>query len=154
MACRTCTRSIKAGLFEVALSPQFVSERTIFFSYAEPSNEGARTVGAQAELRDDGLHYVRVIFGQTDHVSGGHHFGSRIAIANDGTLFSTTGERYSEEARAQALDSHLGKVIQITANGEIPADNPYVKTSSGLKEIWSYGQRRCDSFGHRRTVDA
>ena len=131
----------QGGLLDVALSPQFASNRTIFFSYAEPSNEGARTVVARAELRDDSLHNVRVIFGQTDRVSGGHHFGSRIAIANDGTLFITTGERYSEKAKSQSLESHLGKVIHITANGEVPPDNPFVNKSQALKEIWSYGHR-------------
>ena len=131
----------QGGLLDVVVSPQFASNRTIFFSYAEPSSEGARTVVARAELRDEGLQHVTVIFGQKDRVSGGHHFGSRIAIANDGTLFITTGDRYSEKAKAQSLDSHLGKVIHITASGEIPADNPYAKTSGGLKEIWSYGHR-------------
>ncbi len=131
----------QGGLLDVVLSPQFASNRTLFFSYAEPSSEGARTVVARAELLDDGLQNVKVIFGQKDRVSGGHHFGSRIAIANDATLFITTGERYSEKARAQSLDSHLGKVIHITANGDIPADNPYAKTANGLKEIWSYGHR-------------
>ncbi len=131
----------QGGLLDVVPSPQFASNRTIFFSYAEPSSEGARTVVARAELGDDGLKNVAVIFGQKDRVSGGHHFGSRIAIANDGTLFVTTGDRYSEKAKAQSLESHLGKVIHITANGEIPADNPYAKASSGLKEIWSFGHR-------------
>ena len=131
----------QGGLLDVVLSPQFASNQTIFFSYAEPSNEGARTVVARAELGDDALQNVAVIFGQKDRVSGGHHFGSRISIANDGTLFVTTGDRYSEKAKAQLLDSHLGKVIHITANGEIPADNPYAKTANGLKEIWSFGHR-------------
>ena len=131
----------QGGLLDVVLSPQFASNRTIFFSYAEPSNEGARTVVARAEMGDVGLQNVTVIFGQTDRVSGGHHFGSRIAFANDGTLFITTGERYSEKAKAQSLNSHLGKVIHITANGDIPADNPYAKTANGLKEIWSFGHR-------------
>ena len=144
----------QGGLLDVVLSPQFASNRTIFFSYAEPSSEGARTVVARAELADDGLQNVTVIFGQKDRVNGGHHFGSRIAFANDGTLFVTTGERYSEKARAQSLDSHLGKFIHITANGEIPPDNPYAKTSSGLKEIWSYGHRNLQGAAINPTTGA
>ena len=65
----------QGGLLDVVLSPQFASDRTIFFSYAEPSNEGARTVVARAELADDSLQNVTVIFGQKDRVSGGRHFG-------------------------------------------------------------------------------
>ena len=144
----------QGGLLDVVLSPQFASNRTIFFSYAEPSSEGARTVVARAELGDDGLQNLKVIFGQKDRVAGGHHFGSRIAIANDGTLFVTTGERYSEKAKAQSLESHLGKVIHITANGEMPTDNPYVKTSNGLKEIWSYGHRNMQGAAINPTTGA
>ncbi len=131
----------QGGLLDVAVSPQFASNQTIFFSFAEPSSEGARTAVARAELTDDGLQNVKVIFGQKDRVTGGHHFGSRIAFAKDGSLFITTGDRYTEKARAQSLDSHLGKVIHLTVNGDIPADNPYAKTANGLKEIWSYGHR-------------
>ena len=144
----------QGGLLDVVLSPQFTSNRTIFFSYAEPSNEGARTVVARAELADEGLQNVTVIFGQKDRVSGGHHFGSRIAIANDGSLFVTTGDRYSEKASAQSLDSHLGKVIHITASGEIPPDNPYGKTANGLKEIWSYGHRNLQGAAINPTTGA
>ena len=144
----------QGGLLDVALSPQFASNRMIFFSYAEPSSEGARTVVARAELTEGGLQNLKVIFGQKDRVGGGLHFGSRIAVANDGTLFITTGERYSEKAKSQSLDSHLGKVIHITANGEIPSDNPYVKTPNGLKEIWSYGHRNMQGAAINPTTGA
>jgi len=37
---------------------------------------------------------VKVIFRQEPAVEGGMHFGSRIAIARDGSLFLTTGEAH------------------------------------------------------------
>ena len=61
---------------------------------------------------------------------------------------------YSEKARAQSLDSHLGKIIHIAANGELPADNPYAKTAHDLKEIWSFGHRNLQGAAINPTAGA
>ena len=55
----------------------------------------ARTAEASAQLAvgDNKIDNVKIIFAQADIVGGGAHFGSRIAIAKDGRLFITTGER-------------------------------------------------------------
>jgi glucose/arabinose dehydrogenase len=82
-----------------------------------------------------------VIFRQQPTVQGGHHFGSRLVFARDGRLFVTLGERNTERARAQTLDSHLGKVVRIERDGRVPADNPFVGRGGALPEIWSYGHR-------------
>lgn len=131
----------QGGLLDVVVSPQFSSNRTVFFSFSQPSTEGARTAVASAQLGDGKLENVKVIFGQAERLSGGHHFGSRIAIARDGSLFITTGDRYSEKDKAQQLSTHFGKVIHINADGSIPKDNPFVNTANAHKEIWSYGHR-------------
>jgi aldose sugar dehydrogenase len=128
---------------DVVVAPDFVRSRTIYFSFAQPVQGGARTAVASAQLASDDskIENVKVIFAQADVVSGGHHFGSRIAIAKDGTLFITTGERYSQKDKAQSLQSHLGKVIRINADGTVPKDNPFVNTANARAEIWSYGHR-------------
>lgn len=131
----------QGGLLDVVAAPDFQRSRMIYFSFAQPVAGGARTAVASAQLGDGKLENVKVIFAQTDVVSGGHHFGSRIAIARDGSLFITTGERYSEKDRAQSLQSHLGKVIHINADGSVPKDNPFVSNVAARSEIWSYGHR-------------
>ena len=131
----------QGGLLDVVTAPDFAQSRTIYFSFAQPVSGRARTAVASAQLGDDKIENVKVIFAQADIVGGGAHFGSRIVIAKDGSLFITTGERYSEKDKSQSLETHLGKVIHINADGSIPNDNPFVNTADARKEIWSYGHR-------------
>jgi glucose/arabinose dehydrogenase len=132
----------QGGLLDVARSPGFERDRTIFLSYAEPSGlASARTAVARAELAGHELRNLRVIFRQRQDSIGGMHFGCRLVFGRDGTLFATLGERFTERARAQDLSTHYGKVVRIRADGSVPADNPFVKTAGALPEIWSYGHR-------------
>ncbi len=131
----------QGGLLDVVLAPDFAQSRRLYLSFAQAVEGGARTAVASARLGDMALTDVRLIFAQADIVPGGHHFGSRIAVARDGSLYITTGERYVAKDRAQALDSHLGKVIRINADGSVPRDNPFVGQAGAKPEIWSYGHR-------------
>ena len=72
--------------------------------------------------------------------SGRQHYGCRIAFGRDGHLYLSTGER-NERARAQRLDDLAGKVIRLTRDGRVPADNPFVGRPGVRPEIWSYGHR-------------
>ena len=60
--------------------------------------------------------------------------------ARDGTLFVTLGDRSITEGRMQAqnMDSLLGKIVRINADGSIPKDNPFVGKEGVRPEIWSY----------------
>ena len=62
-------------------------------------------------------------------------------FARDGTLFVTTGDRFSYRERAQDLSTTLGKIIRINADGSVPKDNPFVNRAGARLEIWSYGHR-------------
>ena len=133
----------QGGLLDVALSPNFADDKLIVFSYAEPTAGGARTAVARARLDAEGLRLeeVRRIFAQNEDPSGNHHWGSRLVFARDGTLFITLGDRFHSRERAQALDSHLGKVVRIAIDGSVPADNPLAGRSDARPEIWSWGHR-------------
>lgn len=137
----------QGGLLDVVLSPSFAADKRIFFSYAEPVGRGAHTAVASAELNlEEGagggrLDGVRTLFAQNESPSGNNHWGSRLVFGRDGSLFVTLGDRYSERDRAQALDSHLGKVVRINTDGGVPRDNPFVGKKGALPEIWSYGHR-------------
>lgn len=131
----------QGGLLDVALDPEFAANRIVYLSYAEPRDGGNGTAVARGRLTESGLADVRVIFRQQPTVRSGHHFGSRLVFARDGRLFVTLGERNSERARAQTLDSHIGKVVRIERDGKVPADNPFAGRAGALPEIWSYGHR-------------
>ncbi len=131
----------QGGLLGIALDPDFASNRLVYLSYAEPREGGNGTSVARGQLGERGLTDVEVIFRQQPSVRGGHHFGSRLVFARDGRLFVTLGERNSERARAQTLDSHIGKVVRIERDGGVPADNPFVGRAGAMPEVWSYGHR-------------
>ena len=133
----------QGGLLDVALSPDFGTDRTIVFSFAEPTAGGARTAVARARLDLEGLRLedVKLIFAQNEDPSGSHHWGSRLAFDRAGNLFVTLGDRFNSRDRVQALDSHIGKVVRIRLDGSVPTDNPYVKRDGVRPEVWSYGHR-------------
>ena len=130
----------QGGLLDVALDPDFASNRLVYLSYSEPGPAGASTAVARGKLGDKGISDVKVIFSQKPKVSGGRHFGGRLVFALDGKLFITTGDRGQGDP-AQDLSSHIGKMIRINPDGSVPRDNPFVGRKGALPEIWSYGHR-------------
>ena len=130
----------QGGLLDVILDRDFGTNQTIYLCYAEPGTGGAGSAIARARLGAAGLDDLQVIFRQLPKVSGGLHFGCRLAIGHDGLLYATLGERYNRD-RAQDLGTHLGKVIRIRTDGAVPPDNPFVNRAGALPEIWSYGHR-------------
>jgi aldose sugar dehydrogenase len=130
----------QGGLLDVALDPDFASNRLVYLAYSEPGDGGAGTAVARGKLADAGLDAVQVIFRQEPKVVGGNHFGSRLAFAPDGKLFITLGERFQFEP-AQDLSNHLGKIVRLNPDGSVPEDNPFVGRKDAKPEIWSYGHR-------------
>lgn len=132
----------QAGLLDVILAPDFSQSKKIYFSYSEPGEKGTNsTAVSHALLNGNKLEKVTRIFSQQPKIASSAHFGSRLVWAEDGTLFVTLGDRYSEKDKAQTLDNHLGKVVRINADGSVPQDNPFIKTKGALPEIWSFGHR-------------
>ncbi len=135
----------QGGLLDVALSPAFGSDRTIYWSYSEPRQGGNATSVARGMLSADQrrLEQVRVILRAMPIYDGDKHFGSRLAFGSDGMLYVTLGERSDAPMRPQAqqLDSHMGKILRIKPDGSVPADNPFAGQPAALPEIWTLGHR-------------
>ncbi len=133
----------QGGLLDVALSPEFGKDRTVYLSYAEEGSDGkAGTAVGRGQLSEDRarLENFTVIFRQQPKLSVGNHFGSRLVFDRDGYLFIALGEN-NQRPTAQDLDKLQGKVVRILPDGEVPKDNPYVGKDNVRPEIWSYGHR-------------
>jgi len=133
----------QGGLLDVAASPNFATDRVIFWTYAKPIGGGGVTAAARGVLNTDGtLTEVQDIFVQSDPSGAGQHFGSRVIPMADGTVWITTGDRGAGDGGTlvQDINSTHGKVIRVNADGTIPASNPYVGRD-GDDAIWSLGHR-------------
>ena len=135
----------QGGLLDIALSPRFDSDRTIYWTFTEPREGGNGTSIGRGVLSADrrSLEQVRVIFRVKPTYAGTMHYGSRLAFGPDGMLYATFGERSETSMRryAQQRDSHLGKIIRIRPDGSAPPDNPFAGQPNAQPEIWSLGHR-------------
>src|SRR5690606_12604032 len=77
------------------------------------------------------------------------HHGGRLVLGPDGHLWIGTGDAF-EPTNAAVEDSLNGKVLRITSDGEVPADNP------GGSPIFSSGHRNVQgiAFGPDGTAYA
>jgi aldose sugar dehydrogenase len=127
----------QGGLLDVALSPAFEKDATLFLSYAEPRKDGNGTAVARAVLSEDrkSLRDVRVIFRALPTYAGTMHYGSRLAFGPDGYLYIGTGERSDRPMRkyAQEPESGLGKVMRVRPDG------------SELR-VWTLGHRNIQAM--------
>ena len=136
----------QGGLLDVAVGPDFASDRRIYLTYAKPMPGGQNaTAAARGVLSDDmaALSEVEDIFVQDPPADPAKHFGSRILFPGDGTAVITTGEHSSDATRvfAQDLDKTYGKVVRVNLDGSIPEDNPFTDDADAVDSIWSYGHR-------------
>jgi glucose/arabinose dehydrogenase len=67
--------------------------------------------------------------------SARNHNGGRLGIGPDGLLYATTGDA-GEPEHAQDLGSLAGKILRLTPEGTVPADNPFPGSL-----VWSIGHR-------------
>ncbi|WP_246703525.1 MULTISPECIES: PQQ-dependent sugar dehydrogenase [unclassified Rhizobium] len=132
----------QGGLLDVALDPKFASNRTLYFTASVAGNGGSGTAVFRARLSQDGkqLTDVKRIFLMNKLSRGDLQYGSRIAIARDGSLFVSLGDRRQQD-RAQDFQDDAGSIIHIENDGSVPADNPFKDGKRALPEIWSKGHR-------------
>ena len=137
----------QGGLGDIIIHPDFAENGIVFLSFVERDEEDDSLSGAAVEkavltLTDDGgeLTERTVIWRQSQKVPGNGHYGHRLKIASDGSLFITSSER-QKFSPAQNMDMNLGKIIRVTTDGEPLEDNPFYGNGGVADTIWSLGHR-------------
>lgn len=133
----------QGGLFDIALSPDFKTDSTVYFAFAEGTRDQNNTALARArlDLEQHRLSNLEILFRATPKVGGNNHYGGRILFAPDGTLFLTLGDKFNYRDQAQSTADHFGTIIRLNPDGSIPRDNPFVDDKTAKPEIYSYGHR-------------
>ena len=134
----------QGGLGDIALHPAFEQNQLVYLSYAEagPGNTSGAAV-AKAKLHNNQNRFqltgLEVIWRQYPKVTGKGHFGHRLVFGPEGYLWISSGERQKFDP-SQDMESNLGKMVRLNADGSQPADNPF---SGGpvQSQIWSLGHR-------------
>lgn len=139
------TPSAEGGLLGIVASPGFAEDRTV---YAYVSGASQNRVVVLTVADDLGSLAVERVLLDGIETADRHH-GGRLVLGPDGHLWIGTGDAF-EPTNAAVEDSLNGKVLRITTDGEVPADNP------GGSPIFSSGHRNVQgiAFGPDGTAYA
>ena len=126
-----------AGLFDVALDPDFASNQWLYFSYSGmPESPDGKNIPqvARGRLDRDELRITDVEI----LISG---IGKQeLHFAPDKTLL-VSGAGEESDTAAQDLNNTYGKLLRINRDGSVPHDNPWVSDPEVPSEIFSIGHR-------------
>lgn len=140
----------QGGLLDVTIDPDFVTNRMIYWCYAEKTKGGSLMAIAKGKLSADEskLENVEVIYRANPSYKDMLQYGGRIVFDKKGNLFVSTGERSGSDIRmkAQDLSAGIGKIIHITKSGKAVAGGPFAGKANALPEIYAYGLRNPDGL--------
>ena len=133
----------QGGLMDVALHPDFENNKIIYFTTGAhvEGEEGGNTTLYCAELNDNSLTNVKLLYKGKPNTKKGQHWGSRIIFDDKGHLFFGIGDRGNRDVNPQDLGRDGGKIYRLNLDGSIPEDNPFANQDGALKAIYSYGHR-------------
>ena len=137
------------GLLDVQLDPHFLTNHQIFltfFDYIDNTNGNTCVARGRFDEAKAALIDAKVIFRAQPAIPTkrlGGKTGGRVAFGRDGSIFLSIGDRSDSPPWdvAQRLDTDLGKIVHITADGAPAPDNPFIGKPGVLPEIWAYGNR-------------
>jgi glucose/arabinose dehydrogenase len=143
------------GLLGVAIDPDFASNGFVYVYYttasapihnrvsrftASAANPDVVAAGSEVQLLN-----LPNLSSATNHNGGAIHFGTGRG------LFIAVGDN-ATPANAQSLNTTLGKVLRINADGSIPTSNPFVSQTTGINQaIFARGLRNPFTFAVDRT---
>lgn len=112
------------GLLGLTFDPDYPVNGYVYVTYAKrnESGENVATVARFTDVDNSGEDYTELLTGLPS--KPGHQI-ENLVFGPDDMLYVSIGDAYEDE-KAQDLDEFHGKIIRMTREGEVPADNPYV----------------------------
>jgi len=143
----TVSSAGERGLLGVAFDPNFATNHFVYVYYTATTptvhNRVSRfTAGGDVAVAGS----ETVIFDLDDLSSATNHNGGALAFGPDGKLYAAVGEN-ANGANSQSMNTVLGKMLRLNADGTIPADNPFFGATTGRnRAIWALGLRNPFTF--------
>ena len=137
------------GLLGIAFDPDFNVNRYVYVYYTTataPIHNRVSRFTASAGNPDVAQAGTELPILDLPTLGAGNHNGGAIHFGYDGRLYVVVGEN-AVRANAQSLNTPLGKLLRINANGSIPTDNPFYTQTGGInRAIWAWGLRNPFTF--------
>jgi glucose/arabinose dehydrogenase len=122
----------EGGLLGLAFDP---SSPSTLYVYA---TMGSNNVVLRTTYADGTFGEFETVF---DGIPAGiRHNGGRLLFGPDGMLYVSTGET-GDGDNAQDVDNLGGKILRLTPDGDVPADNPFDGSA-----VYSYGHRNVEGL--------
>lgn len=131
----------QAGLFDIVLHPKFAENSIVYLTYASGTNSKNATRVARARFDGAALQELKVIFETVPLKDTNNHYGGRMAFLPDGTFALTVGDGFEYREKAQDFSTNLGKIVRLTEDGGVPADNPYESVLDTHRKNYTIGHR-------------
>ncbi|MFK8139078.1 MAG: PQQ-dependent sugar dehydrogenase [Bdellovibrionales bacterium] len=142
----------QGGLLDVIKDRDFKNNKFIYLTYSKKTKSGSTTALFRAKLVGQSLIEGKDIFVAKTNSSTSRHYGSRVRQDKNGNLFMSIGDR-GKRHDSQKLSNHQGTIVRIDREGKALPDNPFVKDSSALPEIYSYGHRNPQGMDYSESED-
>jgi glucose/arabinose dehydrogenase len=139
----TVSNARLAGLMDIALHPQFATNRLVYLTYSKPEPKMFRTALARGRLEGNSLVDVRELFQSEVHFDNAAS-ASRVVFGRDGHVYMSIGGATvaaQSDKHGQDPAFYSGKIIRLRDDGSVPPDNPFVGKAGYKPEIYSLGHR-------------
>ncbi|MEQ9461390.1 MAG: PQQ-dependent sugar dehydrogenase [Phycisphaeraceae bacterium] len=142
----------QGGLMDISLHPDFTNNRWVYLTLSQGTKDANHTVLVRGVLSQDlsQLSQVQNLFEVSQLKKGGQHFGSRLLWLADGSLLMSIGDGGNPPSSVDGkltrlyaldLDSHFGKTVRLTDEGESAPGNPFTDRPNAFPEVYTYGHR-------------
>lgn len=130
----------EGGLLGIAAHPEFANNRFFYVYFTAEANGSVVNRVERWRLSQDGLSATRdrTIIDQIPVAQ--FHNGGRIRFGPDGMLYIGTGDARDPDL-SQDVNSLAGKILRVTPDGQVPADNPFPG-----KPVYILGIRNTQGF--------